>query len=380
MQTSLASTETPPQRRVPEPASATTAHARSADAAGKGSAGSAASALPQPWVSLVARNQAARRRLSQLAQALDQTVIPRLAENHREGVREPLHLAHRPSGTLCPMSTTQREPGHDLPLGVEAQGSPPMVVEDPRACAAAGNPASARAASIRASGADVEALLAHVRAHQHEEATWLVQRLRERGLSVDGVCLDVLGPVACRLGELWEEDRCDFATVTMAMGTVQRLLRELGTAFVPAMAEDTGAERSVLFTQAPDEQHSFGLSVLADFFRRAGWDVHGGVGGAVADPAAAVRRTRFDLVGLSVGSEVHLPWARRAIAEIRRGSRNPHLCILVGGPLFVTGGADPRSLGADGHAADAPAALALADRLLAGATAAAGVGGSAAAG
>jgi methylmalonyl-CoA mutase cobalamin-binding subunit len=284
----------------------------------------AAADAPQPWVSLVARNRAAKDRLSRLALALDQTVIPRVAESHREHHRETLRDA----------------PAAALPDDAPREGP-----------------------AVRPS--EVETLLAHVRAHQHAEASALILRLRLRGLSVDRVCLDVLGPVASRLGELWEEDRCDFATVTLAMGTVQHLLRDLGTAFLPAVADLGQEERVVLFAQAPTEQHSFGLSVLADFFRRAGWDVHGGVGGAVPDPAAAVRRAHFDVLGLSVGSEAHLPWARRCIADARRGSLNRELRVLVGGPLFVGAGVAPSLLDADGFAGDAPAALRLAEQLVA---------------
>ena len=43
----------------------------------------AAADAPQPWVSLVARNRAAKDRLSRLALALDQTVFHRVAESHR---------------------------------------------------------------------------------------------------------------------------------------------------------------------------------------------------------------------------------------------------------------------------------------------------------
>ena len=42
--------------------------------------------------------------------------------------------------------------------------------------------------------------------------------------------------------------------------------------------------------------------MVAEFFRREGWDVFGVVGGAVDDPAVRVRKEWADVVGLSIGS------------------------------------------------------------------------------
>lgn len=105
--------------------------------------------------------------------------------------------------------------------------------------------------------------------------------------------------------------------------------------------------------------------MLAEFFRRAGWEVCGGVGASEADPARRVRFEWFDVIGFSIGSDVHMDWLRRAIGDLRLASRNPAMAVMVGGPVI---GLQPQlvaQLGADGSAGNARDAPVIAERLLA---------------
>jgi MerR family transcriptional regulator, light-induced transcriptional regulator len=161
----------------------------------------------------------------------------------------------------------------------------------------------------------------------------LVLQLRGRGISVASLYLDLLTPAARELGALWEEDRVDFATVTVGLGRLQRLLRQLSPDFGSEVAHPHHGRR-VLLTQPDSEQHMFGLSMVAEFFRREGWDVLGGVAGVGIDATSWVRRDWFDVAGFSVGSELTLPWLRDTIQQVRKVSRNRALVVLVGGPVF----------------------------------------------
>ena len=145
---------------------------------------------------------------------------------------------------------------------------------------------------------------------------------RHAGMSVETIYLDLFAPAARLLGEMWSDDLCDFSTVTVALGRLQRLLRELSPAFGTEIEYPANGRRA-LFAQPSDEQHSFGLSMVAEFFRREGWDVFGVVGGALEDPAVRVRKEWADVVGLSIGSERRLDWLRKCITDVRAASRNP---------------------------------------------------------
>jgi methanogenic corrinoid protein MtbC1 len=108
--------------------------------------------------------------------------------------------------------------------------------------------------------------------------------------------------------------------------------------------------RRIVLTQPDAEQHIFGLAMVAEFFRREGWDVLGGVAGVGIDATAWVRRDWFDAVGFSIGSELSLPWLRNTVADVRRVSRNPAVVVLVGGPLFTLNPGWAGEVGADATA------------------------------
>lgn len=192
-----------------------------------------------------------------------------------------------------------------------------------------------------------------------------LEQLRARGITVEAIYLHLLAPAARRLGEMWEDDLCDFSTVTMALGRLQRLLRELSSAFGTEIGHPPNGRRA-LFVQPRDEQHSFGLSMVSEFFRRDGWDVVGGIAGAVIDPATKVRDEWFDVAGVSVGSELRLPWLRDCILALRAASCNADLRVMVGGPIFRLHPGWVHDVGADATADDAKDAPTIAERLLSG--------------
>jgi methanogenic corrinoid protein MtbC1 len=188
--------------------------------------------------------------------------------------------------------------------------------------------------------------------------------LLSEGAELEALCLGLFGPAASRLGSLWRDDRCDFTTVTVALGRLHRLMRELSAAFDHSRARVSRPPR-VLLAQPPDEQHLFGLAMVAEFLRRDGWDVIGGVGAAVPDPGARVRDEWVDLAGFSIGSDDRIDWLRETIRRVRAMSCNEHVRIVVGGPVFTAHPEWALEVGADGTALDAAAAVELANSLVA---------------
>ncbi len=101
-------------------------------------------------------------------------------------------------------------------------------------------------------------------------AATFFQRISARGHSFDSLFEILLAPTARRLGELWEQDRCDFIDVTLGVGRLQELLNEFGSA---AGMEVRDLERRVLLIATPRDTHVFGLKVVGKFLLSAGWDV-----------------------------------------------------------------------------------------------------------
>ncbi|MDH4392448.1 MAG: cobalamin-dependent protein [Aquabacterium sp.] len=211
--------------------------------------------------------------------------------------------------------------------------------------------------------ADVVAFTAHVMDRDDAGIHTQLAELRARGVSVESIYVGLLAPAARYLGELWDDDRCHFAEVTVGMGRLQQIMRSLSTAFGTEIDPPTGGRRALLMP-APGDQHTFGLSMVAEFFARAGWEVVG-----VMDPLAAgfedrIKEEWFDLVGISAGSTARLDGILSCIAKVRRLSHNRAVAVMVGGPLFVTHPELVEQLGADGVATDGQQAPALAERLL----------------
>lgn len=185
-------------------------------------------------------------------------------------------------------------------------------------------------------------------------ASAYVDDLLAQGASVETVFLDLLAPAARYLGQLWEADAADFATVTLAMVRLQLIMRGLGERFCADAAHGNG--ESALLTIIPGEQHSFGLSMVAEFFRRAGWNLCTGLFSSHHELTSLVHSHWFDIVGFSVSTERRLDELKQDIHDIRRDSRNRHVGIILGGPMVMAHPELVASMGADMMSTDAATA------------------------
>lgn len=251
-------------------------------------------------------------RMSQLARTIEQEIIPRLMLAHRTAA-EPLT---RPAG-----------------------------------------PAYAITAE------DVKQFAKLVLSHEEDVALSTIHTLRAREVSVEKIYLDLLAPTARYLGELWEEDLCNFTDVTVGLGRLQRVLRELSPA-LGCSVDHPSQGRRVLLLPSPGEQHTFGLVMVAEFFRKAGWDVTGGAWFDGVDASTLVSNEWFDVVGFSLGAEVHLPELAACIQAVRHATCNQELAVLVGGPLFGMHPEFVGQVGADGMTIDGREAPSLAEGLI----------------
>lgn len=189
-----------------------------------------------------------------------------------------------------------------------------------------------------------------------DAASGLVERIVARGVSVEAVYLDLLAPTAVSLGHLWDADDCDFIEVTIALGRLQRVLRELSGSFVATGTPESVAGR-VLLSSIPGEQHTLGMFMVAEFLLRDGWGVSVGTPATSEELLGLVREEWFDVVGFSAACDTRLLKLRHEIASVRRHARNPRLVVLVGGRVFVENPDLVERVGADGYApsaADAP--------------------------
>lgn len=211
---------------------------------------------------------------------------------------------------------------------------------------------------------DIERFVKLVLSPEDDLAAACVQAMRTAGRTAQDICLGLLAPVARRLGEMWEQDLCDFTDVTFGLGRLHHILRDLGPDF--EQAQDAPANgRRILLLPAPGEQHTFGLVMVAEFFRHAGWQVEVGLAGDGDDPLAPVHGEWFDVIGFSAGAEAHVEALRKCVAHVRKVAANPRVCIMVGGNLFLREPGHVQGVGADGVAFDGPSSPTVAEQLVA---------------
>lgn len=196
---------------------------------------------------------------------------------------------------------------------------------------------------------------------ENADALDFLMSLRNVGLSLDLLHLELLEPTARHLGELWEADQLDFIDVTIGLQRLQRLVHVFaGLDDIPPYDE----KRKALLLATPDEQHVFGNSIVQRFFRAAGWYVCTGPATTIEELTALVSREWFGVVGFSLSTEKHMESLARSMAAVRANSMNRTIGVMVGGPAFSDRPERAVEVGADGTAINAPAAVILAKKLL----------------
>jgi methanogenic corrinoid protein MtbC1 len=209
---------------------------------------------------------------------------------------------------------------------------------------------------------DVNELVRLLLHHDVSVASAFVETVRQRGASLEMICLELLAPAARELGTLWEEDECDFMQVTVGLCRLHQLLRELSPEFSVEGAERTG-DRRILLATCPGDQHTFGIALVAQFLRRAGWDVWHEFLASSAEILEVSSQHWFSVIGLSVATETRLDVLSDTIRAIRRSSRNRSVGILVGGPILVEKPELAALVGADAMAIDGHQAVQRAEHI-----------------
>lgn len=156
-----------------------------------------------------------------------------------------------------------------------------------------------------------------------------VEQLARDGLSLDTLLLELVGASARLLGEQWAADTRSFSDVTVGLNILQQVVNVLGPTFEPAVSP----RGFVMLVAAPGEQHTLGLHLLGEFLRRAGWGVHVAPTMSETDLVDLVEGEHVDMVGFTVSDPDLLKPLARAIAKVRKASKNPAMLVMVGGAL-----------------------------------------------
>uniref|UniRef100_UPI0035CB4B4F cobalamin B12-binding domain-containing protein n=1 Tax=uncultured Sphingomonas sp. TaxID=158754 RepID=UPI0035CB4B4F len=234
-------------------------------------------------------------------------------------------------------------------LLVAHAAAPPMLTAV--ATGAAVTPAEVAAFAPLAVQVEADELLDHVAA------------IVARGVALETVLVDLLAPAARLLGQFWEDDRCDFVDVTMGLWRLQEVVHEL-CGHLPKASLGGGPVRRALFASLAGDQHSFGTIVIDELFGANGWSTDRLREASTVDLLARVGDDWFDLAGLTITCDCHIAPLPSIVRALRAASRNPRMCVMVGGRVFARNADLAATVGADGTAPDARVALRVAGELV----------------
>ncbi len=187
--------------------------------------------------------------------------------------------------------------------------------------------------------------------HESSVALSYVEALRNQGVPIEAIFLELLAPTARLLGEMWKADLCCFTDVTIGMSRLQQIVHELSPEFERETAQAFDGRRILLMTM-PGEQHTLGLMIVEEYFRRFGWDCSSSAPKDIRDMARLARSQHFDVVGISVSWGALLDQVASAIQSIRKSSVNKNVIVMVGGGIFLENPQFVSRVGADGMAED----------------------------
>ena len=192
-----------------------------------------------------------------------------------------------------------------------------------------------RRSAAKAAGFDAAAVAAFAETLLSKDASAPaahIERLLAGRATLGDICLDLLAPAARCLGEMWDDDRATFTDVMLGLSVLQNLLRQYGPRYRSPSTQE--AHHRILLAAAPGETHLFGILMVEEFFRRAGWDVTCLVDTEAGALGRLVREESFSVVGLSASCDALLEPLAGCIHRIRRETRNRSVGIMVGGRVF----------------------------------------------
>jgi len=183
-----------------------------------------------------------------------------------------------------------------------------------------------------------------------------VKEIHSSGTTLEDIYLLLLTPVARKLGAMWEDDESSFTEVTIGLWRIKQLMYDLSPIF-QQYSEQGKTGSSIMLVPLPGSQHNLGLFMVSEFFAKAGWRIWGELAATEEEIVSMAANEWFDIVGLSASVREQFPQLKELIKSIKAKSKNPHVGIIIGSPVFNQFPELINDLGADMVGMDAEDAL-----------------------
>jgi len=189
--------------------------------------------------------------------------------------------------------------------------------------------ASERAAPAEVDPNDLLAFCAVLLEPTSDAALAFITQRRKQGLARQDVYLGYVNGAAKWLGEQWDEDRLSSLQVTVATGHLYALLRSMRSDR-PLGGYVADNQRTALFATVPGESHGLGITVAADLFRDAGWDIDLQVGRDHDTLLEHIEQRKPSAIGVSLSTDQRIDALIRLVVAIRLTV--PHAILGVAPP------------------------------------------------
>jgi methylmalonyl-CoA mutase cobalamin-binding subunit len=159
----------------------------------------------------------------------------------------------------------------------------------------------------------------------------LLRELKKARVSAVALADIYIPEAARRMGEAWQDDQMSWLDVSIGVGRLQSLLREIGTAWAADQAGDTG-HGTVLLIVPDREQHTLGPMVAMGQLRRFGVSVCLRIAPSHNELRSLVAARQFDGVLISIATKDKLESVAKTVEFIRSVAAHP-IQIVVGGAV-----------------------------------------------
>lgn len=157
-------------------------------------------------------------------------------------------------------------------------------------------------------------------------AARIVSEMRAEGVGADEIYLKRLASAARLLGDMWTDDEISFSQVTVGTGRIFAIMRGMRHLFEPVVPAQ---EKTAIFASVPGEDHTLGVHMAADIFRKNGWEIALKTGLDHDQLVAEIEESPTGIVGLSISGSHSIEALSRVVVALHICC--PHTMIVVSG-------------------------------------------------
>ena len=207
------------------------------------------------------------------------------------------------------------------------------------------------------------AYLSSVLNGERNVARKLVMEAIDSGLPLRDIYLHVFQPAQYEIGRLWQCNEIGVADEHLATAITQMIMSQL----YPLLFSGPRKQKTFVSACVGGELHEFGARMVADFFEMDGWTTYSlGANTPIDGIVKTICDRGADVAGLSVTISFNIAAAQEVIAAVKGSAGCRNTRIIVGGYPFKIVPDLWKTIGAHGYAADAVAAVAVANQLVSG--------------